>query len=658
MNLKIIVLGSGAREHALLSALHRCHLRFHPNESIQLHCLGTTRNPAISTLCAKSGGLLITGDITDSIFVRQQCRALHAGLVIIGPEAPLESGVADLLRQDHFAVLGPGKALARIETSKSFARTFLTRTIPQACPAFTIASTTSEAAAFLSTLGQHYVIKADGLTGGKGVKVAQDHLHNHREALNYCDELLATEGSRCVIEEKLYGEEFSLMTLTDGITCIHFPAVQDHKRAYNGDTGPNTGGMGSYTCPDHSLPFLTSEDIATARGYNETVVAALSRQCGEPYRGILYGGFMAVERGVRIIEYNARFGDPEALNLLSLLESDAIELFLRAAQGTLAGCQASFAQQASVCKYVVPAGYPQKVEKGIPITLPAVQPPTYLYLGSVEANPDVGMVTAGSRTYAVVALADTLSDAEQLSEMHIHRLVDSDEKLRHRSDIGTTALIQRRIGHMDLLRRPVRLGILGSTRGTDLQYLIDAIANQALAAEIVLVASDRKEAGILNRASSHGIQTLYAPCRAHQRQQQEQQISSAFSKAGVDLILLVGYMRILSPWFCTTWENRLLNIHPSLLPDFAGGMDTEVHAAVLARMHTDGHAWTGCTVHKAITEVDQGAIILQKRCQVLAEDTPETLKKRVQQLEGIALIEVVSYYHRTAGADPSWGGLV
>ncbi len=657
MNLKIAVLGSGAREHALLTALHRSQLRFHPDQDIQLHCLGTTHNPAIRALCAGSGGILTVGDITDTAFVAKQCRDLRADLVIIGPEAPLESGVADILRRHGTAVLGPGKTLARIETSKSFARTFLTSTLPQACPSFTIASTLAQAADFLSTLGQHYVIKADGLTGGKGVKVAQDHLHNHREALDYCDQLLAAEGARCVIEEKLYGEEFSLMTLTDGATCIHFPAVQDHKRAYDGDTGPNTGGMGSYTCPDHNLPFLSIEDIATARQYNETVAAVLSKQCGEPYRGILYGGFMAVEKGVRIIEYNARFGDPEALNLLSLLESDAIELFLRAANGTLAGCQASFASQASVCKYVVPAGYPQKVEKGIPLALGTLQPPAYLYLGSVDASPEAGLVTAGSRTYAVVALADTLAEAEKLSEKHIQRLVDSDERLRHRSDIGTTALIQRRINHMDVLRRPVRLGILGSTRGTDLQHLIDAIANQTLAAEIALVVSDRKEAGILSRASSHGIQTLYAHCRPHQREQQEQQISSAFAQAGVDLILLIGYMRILSPWFCNTWENRLLNIHPSLLPDFAGGMDTDVHAAVISRMKTDGHAWTGCTVHKATQEVDQGAIIVQKRCRVLPDDTPETLKQRVQQLEGIALIEVVSYYHRTAGTDPSWRGM-
>jgi phosphoribosylamine-glycine ligase len=179
MKLKIVVLGSGAREHALLTALYHSQQKFHSDQSIQLHCIGTNRNPAISALCAESSGILTTGDITDSDFVLQRCQALQADLVIIGPEAPLESGVADLLRHNHIDVLGPGKALARIETSKSFARTFLSDTIPQACPAFSIVGTTSEAAAFLATLGQHYVIKADGLTGGKGVKVAQDHLRNH-----------------------------------------------------------------------------------------------------------------------------------------------------------------------------------------------------------------------------------------------------------------------------------------------------------------------------------------------------------------------------------------------------------------------------------------------------------------------------------------------
>ncbi len=176
-------------------------------------------------------------------------------------------------------------------------------------------------------------------------------------------------------------------------------------------------------------------------------------------------------------------------------------------------------------------------------------------------------------------------------------------------------------------------------------------------AEISLVVSDRKDAGILIRAKAHGIPTHHFTLYRMSREEQEKKTSDACSAAHVDLILLIGYMRILSPWFCDNWKNRVLNVHPSLLPDFAGGMDGDVHTAVIERMQRTGESITGCTVHVVSAEVDQGTILIQKRCSIMQDDTALTLKKRVQELEGQSLVEVISYYHRTAGMDSDWEGL-
>ena len=186
---------------------------------------------------------------------------------------------------------------------------------------------------------------------------------------------------------------------------------------------------------------------------NETVISALGKEHGKPYRGILYGGFMAVSGGVKIIEYNARFGDPESLNLLTLLESDAAELFSAAARGELAGREAVFSRKASVCKYAVPRGYPESAVKGAPVQIEKIQESgvTELYLGSVAMQDGI-LVTGGSRTAAVVAVGDTIAEAEAAAEKAV-RTITIDGELFHRSDIGTAPLLEKRISHMKSLRK-------------------------------------------------------------------------------------------------------------------------------------------------------------------------------------------------------------
>ena len=343
--------------------------------------------------------------------------------------------------------VGPKKDLAQIETSKAFARDLLKEYNIPACPEYKTFSSMEGVTDYLNELGENYVVKYDGLAGGKGVKVAGEHLFSYEEAEQYC-RTLVEKGGQFVIEEKLTGQEFSLMSFCDGATLKHMPAVQDHKRAYEGDTGPNTGGMGTYSDANHSLPFLRDPDIEQAQEINLATAKALKNKCGEGYKGILYGGFMATATGLKLIEYNARLGDPEAMNVLPLLESDFVIICRAIADGKLHDVDVKFRNQATVCKYAVPEGYPDNPVKGEPINVSGIENREGLFYASVDIKNDQ-LVEAGSRTVAVVGIADTITAAEKIAEEEILTVTGP---LFHRTDIGTKALVQQRIDHMDSLR--------------------------------------------------------------------------------------------------------------------------------------------------------------------------------------------------------------
>ena len=438
MSERVLIVGSGAREHAIAEALARS------PQKPALVCFGSATNPGI----AARTSAYAAGDITNAGAVAEFARAQKATLAIVGPEAPLAAGVADALWDAGVRVVGPRQSLARLESSKAFTRDLLRAHGIEGNPAFARFESMAGVEEWLVQWPSSHVIKDDGLAGGKGVKVFGDHLHSLQESLEYCGELAAA-GRPFVLEEKLEGEEFSLMSFTDGTTLRHMPAVQDHKRAFVGDTGPNTGGMGTYSDADGGLPFLEAADIAAAHRINEQVVAAVSSACGAPYQGILYGGFMATRGGVRLIEYNARFGDPEALNLLTLLESDFVELCRAIADRTLDRVKVAFSAKASVCKYLVPQGYPDRPAKGDAVVLPAQVPAgAALYLGAVDQQADK-LVATGSRTVAVVGTGATLAEAEQLCQKIAEQIPGP---FFFRPDIGTAAAIERRVSHMKALR--------------------------------------------------------------------------------------------------------------------------------------------------------------------------------------------------------------
>lgn len=436
--MNVLIVGSGARENAIAAAFHRS------AKKPAIFCCGTSVNPGIKQMSRNYW----VGDICDVETIANLAKEWQITLAIIGPEAPLEKGLADELWRNAIPTIGPRQQFARIETSKQFARDLMQKYRIPGLPRYRSFHSMEGVSAFLAELGKDgYVIKANGLMSGKGVKVAGDHLHSFDEAKAFCEEILTTQPA-FVIEEKLVGQEFSFMAFCDGETLVPMPLVQDHKRALVGDKGPNTGGMGSYSDAEHGLPFLVDEDISTAWKINEAVMKALSAEVEGKYIGILYGGFIATAQGIYVIEFNARFGDPESLNVLSVLTSDFTTLCEAMVTGSLMPQMAEFAKKATVCKYAVPVGYPDGPVENTPIDIAAVKNKTYLYLSAVDAK-DGTLYALGSRTAAYVGVADTITNAEQIAETEVSAIGG---QLYHREDIGTERLIQQRVDAMRKLR--------------------------------------------------------------------------------------------------------------------------------------------------------------------------------------------------------------
>lgn len=436
--MNVLIIGSGAREHAIAKALARS-----PQKPL-IYCYGTSHNPGIRRLAS----LLWVGDLNNHAAILKQAKDAAIDMAIIGPEAPLEQGLADLFWEHGIATIGPKRCLAQIETSKAFTRDLLKKYHIAGSPHYRVFRDLDGVLPFLQKCGEgKYVVKANGLMGGKGVKVAGDHLHSIHEAYRFCQELHHA-GHSFVIEEKLIGQEFSMLFFCDGHTLVPMPLIQDHKRAWVNDEGPNTGGMGSYSAANHRLPFLSDSDVEKAEHISQAVLDALTAEYRERYIGILYGSFIATKHGVSLIEFNARFGDPEAMNALATLESDFAAICQAMVAGQLSKSQVKFAHRATVCKYAVPDGYPDHPIKNAVIDISNVQHPDQLYFGAVDER-DGLLYATGSRAIAVLGMADTIANAEIIAEQEMNRIQG---QLYHRTDIGTDDLIHRRIVQMEDLR--------------------------------------------------------------------------------------------------------------------------------------------------------------------------------------------------------------
>jgi len=443
-----LLIGNGAREHAIAESICR-------NDEVRLFAFISANNPGIAALVKKSGGSLAIGDIHSPPAVVAFAKKCSPALSFPSPDAVLAAGVTDALQSAGFACASPTKEAARLEWDKSYARELLKDFKVPGAPKFGIFDNEKEAASFIDSLGGNVAVKPSGLTGGKGVKVTGYQLKDGAEAKSYAKELLQVKHSgipSIVIEEKLEGEEFSLQAFSDGKKIYGMPLVQDHKRAYEGDVGPNTGGMGSYSDANHLLPFLKKEHQSAALSIMQKTIEAFKKKTGKPFIGILYGGFMVTHEGVKLIEYNARFGDPEAMNVLSILESDLYGVFEQMASGKISSSPA-FEKKATVCKYLVPEGYPGKSITGQPLEIDyqkIANLKTNLFYAAVNEKEGV-IYTQSSRSIGLVGIADTIEEAEKTAEGACYAVSG---KIWHRSDIGTPALLQRRIDHMKKLGVP------------------------------------------------------------------------------------------------------------------------------------------------------------------------------------------------------------
>ena len=391
--IKVLLIGHGAREHVIAETFKR-------NKNLELYSFMKSNNPGISLLSKK----IEIGAYSELEKIKKFSQNNEVDFAFIGLEEPLSFGVVDVLEENGINAVGPIKLIARLETSKSFTRELLEKYDIEGNPKFKVFNKKNfnEIKDFIDELNE-YVVKPDGLTGGKGVKVQGDHFAAKEEALDYCKEVLETH-TAVIVEEKLDGEEFSLQCITDGRTVIVAPPVQDHKRAFENDIGSNTGGMGSYSCENHLLPFLKKEHVDKALEITKKVAKSINEETGLCYKGIMYGNFILTREGVKLIEYNARFGDPEAMNVLPLLKTDLAGLCHSIITQELSRVKVEFEKKATVCKYVVPQGYPENPLKNEKIEIGKISNKAKIYYASVEKKND-GLYMAGSRAIAFLGIA-------------------------------------------------------------------------------------------------------------------------------------------------------------------------------------------------------------------------------------------------------------
>ena len=422
--MNILVLGSGGREHAIAWAL--------------------AKSPKCEKLYVAPGNGGTAGfaenvkalDAEDGAAVLAFAQGHAIDLVVIGPEAPLVAGVADALREAGIPVFGPDAQGAQLEGSKTFCKEFMMRhNLPTA--AYLSTTDEAEAHAYIDEQGAPIVVKADGLAAGKGVVVAQTAEEAHAAVTSCFEGAFGSAGNTVVIEECLTGPECSMLAFVSAGKAYCMAPSQDHKRAYDGDQGPNTGGMGAYS----PVPIVTEEELARMEQVMSDAAAATAEDFDHDYRGVLYGGFMLTPAGPKLLEYNARFGDPETQVVLPRLESDLLDVMLAVAEGRPDDISLQWADKWAVTVVLASEGYPRAYEKGKVISgvddadaLDDVK----VYHAGTAVNADGELVTAGGRVLNVTAMGNTFQEARELAYKACG-LISFDGK-QNRSDIGERAI--------------------------------------------------------------------------------------------------------------------------------------------------------------------------------------------------------------------------
>lgn len=421
--MQVLVIGGGGREHTLVWKLAQS------KKVTKLYA--APGNPGMKDLAE-----CVDLDIADLDGLADWAEKHAIDLTVVGPEAPLVAGIVDVFKARGLTIFGPSAKAAEIEGSKIFSKELMEKYgVPTAF--FKVCDNLADARAFVEEKGAPIVIKADGLAAGKGVVVAM----TKDEALAALDEMMGAHkfgsaGNRVVIEEFMEGEEASLLAFTDGKTIVPMLAAQDHKRVNDGDQGPNTGGMGAY-CP---APVMTDAlKKKTVKEVLRPIVDALAKE-GRPYSGCLYAGLMIKGDSVKVVEFNARFGDPETQVVLPLLKSDLAEIMVACANGTLTPDLVEWSDKAAVCVVMASGGYPASYKKGIPITglkaANAMDDVVVFHAGTREE--DGKILTNGGRVLGVTAVADDIPSAQQKAYDAVDKI--HFDGAHYRQDIAWRAL--------------------------------------------------------------------------------------------------------------------------------------------------------------------------------------------------------------------------
>ncbi len=414
--MRVMVIGSGGREHAICAALAKS------PKLTKLYCAPGNAGIAELAECVKIGAMEL-----DKIIAFAKDYAID--LVFVAPDDPLAAGLVDRLEAEGIKAFGPTRAAATIEASKAFSKGFMKRhNIPTA--EYQVFSEYSDAEAYLNCCGYPIVIKADGLALGKGVIIAADRAEAVAALKSMMlDKTFGNAGNEVVIEEFLKGREATVLAFTDGKTIKTMPASQDHKKAYDNDEGPNTGGMGAFAPTPYYTQKIAQETlekiiIPTIKGLREE---------NRSFKGVIYFGLMLTDKGVRVIEYNARFGDPETQAVLPLLMTDLLEIVLAVIEERLDKIDIVWKDMTSVCVVVASGGYPANVVKGFEITLEPLSEDIILY-HSGTARRDGALITNGGRVFSMTAVANNLESARDKVYDEIDKISFADA--RYRKDIG------------------------------------------------------------------------------------------------------------------------------------------------------------------------------------------------------------------------------
>ena len=426
MTANILVIGSGGREHALAWALSR-------SPGVEAVWVAPGNGGMASPATGGSAAIAVVPVAADDgTGIVGFCRDKAVTLVVIGPEAPLAAGLADELREQGLTVFGPGADGAQLEASKAWAKQLMTQAGVPTAPSWVVTSRT-EGLDLLHRLGRPPVVKADGLAAGKGVTVASTMAEAEAAVDRAFAGAFGRAGEQLVLEERLEGPEVSVLALCDGRDLVLLPPAQDHKRIGEGDTGPNTGGMGAYA----PVPFLDQQALEHMRSTVFLPVLAAIRDRGIDYRGVIYAGMMLTATGPKVIEFNCRFGDPECQCVLPLLDGNLAAVLQACALGQLAEAPALSTRKSAACACVVAAaeGYPGSVRRGDPITDTGnASSEGMVFYAGVKRGETGQIQTAGGRVLASVGLGDDFDQAFDQAYNRLGRIDYAGKTVR--SDIG------------------------------------------------------------------------------------------------------------------------------------------------------------------------------------------------------------------------------